>query len=346
MFFEHVKLTRNMVGDEVAKGLAKFSQNSKYQPTTFTTTHPTAPSPSATPSTSATQPSYGMPLNYFSRQTPPAHKTAMTLYTSEPIPISSIPPTSAIAGQASIVPPIVPTGADNNTATGVRHAAPHTPPTSYLNETTARIWEGVEARLRDMGLSPISHKIYQKLYPSIFDSVAYLTDWRVPDFIKFDGEGSRTMWEHVSQYLAQSGEASSIGALRVRLFSLSLTGTAFAWFSSLPAYSIYGWEPLEQKFHEHFYSGTSEAKLVDLTTIRQTHDESASDYFKRFKETKNWCFNLTISEKDLADLAFQGMCSYLKEKLEGHIYLSLTQLQQFASVQENRIKNTKEIVRP
>jgi hypothetical protein len=34
------------------------------------------------------------------------------------------------------------------------------------------------------------------------------------------------------------------------------------------------------------------------------------------------------------------------KKLEGHIYLSLTHLQQFASVQENRIKNTKENVRP
>jgi hypothetical protein len=32
MFFEHVKFTRNMVGEEIAKGLAKFSQNSKYQP--------------------------------------------------------------------------------------------------------------------------------------------------------------------------------------------------------------------------------------------------------------------------------------------------------------------------
>jgi hypothetical protein len=39
------------------------------------------------------------------------------------------------------------------------------------------------------------------------------------------------------------------------------------------------------------------------------------------------------------------MRSYLREKLEGHIYLSLTQLQQFASLQENRIKNTKEIAR-
>jgi hypothetical protein len=83
----------------------------------------------------------------------------------------------------------------------------------------------------------------------------------------------------VSQYLAQLGEASSIVALHIQLFSLSLTGTAFAWFSSLPAYSIYGWEPLEQKFHEHFYSSNSEAKLADLTSVRQARDESVLDYF-------------------------------------------------------------------
>jgi hypothetical protein len=149
-----------------------------------------------------------------------------------------------------------------------------------LNETTARIWEGVEARLRDMGLSHISHRIYQKPYPSIFDSVAYPAGWHVPDFSKFDGEGSHTTWEHVSQYLAQLGEAGSVEALRVQLFSLSLTGTTFAWFSSLLAHSIYEWEPLEQKFHEHFYSGTSEAKLADLPSVRQTCDESVSNYFK------------------------------------------------------------------
>jgi len=119
----------------------------------------------------------------------------------------------------------------------------------------------------------------------------------------------------------------TIEALRGRLFSLSLTRTAFAWFSSLTPNSIKGWEPLEHKFYEHFYSGTNEAKLLDLTSVRQTRDESVVEYFKRFKEIKNQCFNLSISEKDLVDLAFQGLRSYLREKLEGHIYLSLTQLQ-------------------
>jgi hypothetical protein len=129
IFSEHVKFTRNMVGDEVAKSLAKFSQNSKYQSTTFVTTHPTATSSLATPSTSATQPPYAMPLNYFNGQIPLAHHTSMTLYTPELVPISSIPPISAIPGQASIVQPLAPMSAASNTATRVRYAAPHSPPT-------------------------------------------------------------------------------------------------------------------------------------------------------------------------------------------------------------------------
>jgi hypothetical protein len=131
-----------------------------------------------------------------------------------------------------------------------------------------------------MRLSPINHQIYQKSYPSIFNSVAYPTGWCVPDFTKFDGEVSRTTWEDMSQYLAQLGEAGSVEALPIRLFSLSLAGIAFAWFSSFPAHSIYGWEPLEWKFYEKFYSGTSEAKLADLTLVRKTCDQSVLDCFK------------------------------------------------------------------
>jgi hypothetical protein len=40
------------------------------------------------------------------------------------------------------------------------------------------------------------------------------------------------------------GEASSVEALKVHLFSLSVTGTAFSWFSSLSPNSICSWEQL------------------------------------------------------------------------------------------------------
>jgi hypothetical protein len=60
--------------------------------------------------------------------------------------------------------------------------------------------------------------------------------------VKFNGDDSKTTWEHVSQYLAQLGEASAIEEIKVRLFSLSLTRNAFSWFVSLPVNFIRTWE--------------------------------------------------------------------------------------------------------
>ena len=97
---------------------------------------------------------------------------------------------------------------------------------------------------------------------------------------------NRSTWEHISQYVAQLGEASSNNALRVRLFSLSLTGTAFSWFSSLSPNLVRTWNELEQKFHDHFYIGENAAKLIDLTSVRLGRDESISDYFKKLKKLK------------------------------------------------------------
>ena len=74
-------------------------------------------------------------------------------------------------------------------------------------------------------------------------------------------------------------------------------------------------------------AGHDEAKLSDLTSLRQGRDESVLDYFQRFKAIKNRCFNLTISEKGLADLAYNGLRSYLKEKLEGFEFLTVNHLQ-------------------
>jgi hypothetical protein len=53
------------------------------------------------------------------------------------------------------------------------------------------------------------------------------------------------MHEHISQLLAHLGELIDREAYRVRLFSLSLIGTAFAWYTTLPPNSINSWEELE-----------------------------------------------------------------------------------------------------
>ena len=103
-----------------------------------------------------------------------------------------------------------------------------------------------------LGLDMGTSRLYQRSYADAFDLVPYLASWRVPDFIKFSGDENLSTWEHISQYIAQLGEAGSSNSSRVHLFSLSLTGTAFSWFSSLAPNSVCSWNELEQKFHDHF----------------------------------------------------------------------------------------------
>ena len=127
----------------------------------------------------------------------------------------------------------------------------------------------------------------QKPYPESFDSLPYPQGFKVPEFVKFTGEDNRTTWEHVSQFNAQLGVHGMVDHLKIRLFPLSLSGTAFSWFSALSPNSIHTWSQLEHKFHEHFYSGDNELRLSHLTSVRQKSDESVADYVRRFRDTKN-----------------------------------------------------------
>jgi hypothetical protein len=72
---------------------------------------------------------------------------------------------------------------------------------------------------------------YQKSYNHRFDTVPYPQGARIPEFSKFSGENGRSTHEHIGKFLAHLGELADGEALRVRLFSLSLTGTAFAWYA-------------------------------------------------------------------------------------------------------------------
>ena len=89
-----------------------------------------------------------------------------------------------------------------------------------------------------LGVDIGNTNLYQKLYDPEFDNFPLPRGCRMPDLIKFSGDADHTTWEHISQYTAQLGEAGAYNARKVRLFSLSLTGTAFAWFSSLAPSSI------------------------------------------------------------------------------------------------------------
>jgi hypothetical protein len=165
--------------------------------------------------------------------------------------------------------------------------------------------------------------IYQKIYPDYYDQLSYPRGYRVPAFSNFSGEDGKTKLEYVGQFILQCSVVSANDALKLRMFPLSLSDTAFTWFTSLAPNSIFTWAQLEKKFHEYFYSGNTELRLSHRTTIKQKYNESIVDYIRKFRDTRNLCFNVNIFDKDLANLAYSGFTSHLREKLESRVFLTL-----------------------
>jgi hypothetical protein len=192
-----------------------------------------------------------------------------------------------------------------------------------------------------LGVDMGNTRLYQKLYRADFDFVAFPPGWCMPDFVKFSGDDNRTTWEHISQYTAQLGEAGTFNYLKVCLFSLSLIGTAFAWFSSFAPNFVDSWDQLEQEFHDHFFSGSYHLKLTDLTSVRQSKEESVSDYLKRFKEVKNHYFNLSLIDSDLADLAARGLRPAIRDRLEGVEFHTLANVLVRGMAQELKLNKEK-----
>ena len=130
--------------------------------------------------------------------------------------------------------------------------------------------------------------------------------FKIPEFVKFTGDDSRTTLEHIGQFIIQCVEANTSDIYKLRLFSLSLSGAAFSWFISLPPNSVRTWADLEQKFHDYFFNDETELKLSHLTSVKQKIHEGVAEYIRRFRDIRNRCYSLTISDRDFADLAFAG----------------------------------------
>jgi hypothetical protein len=94
--------------------------------------------------------------------------------------------------------------------------------------------------MRDQfGIKPkVNTYSYRTPYPLAYDLISLPNRYKVPDFTKFSGQDDTSTMEHVNRFIIQCGVAASRDELRVWLFSLSLSGSAFTWFISLPLNSI------------------------------------------------------------------------------------------------------------
>ena len=80
--------------------------------------------------------------------------------------------------------------------------------------------------MRDQfGLKPKQQNLmYRTTYSAAYDQLPLLHKYKLPDFTKFSGQGEVSIVEHINRFIIQCGEAAQNNALRVCLFSMSLSG--------------------------------------------------------------------------------------------------------------------------
>ena len=130
-----------------------------------------------------------------------------------------VPPELAVLGlREALPPPVRPVVSINQTgspghATSNQHiASTLAQPNSSINleKFLAECKNNLAKMIKkNLGVD-VRGKIqsYQKLYPMSFDTVTYPAGFMLPEFLKFNGDDSKSTFEHISQYLAQLGEAN------------------------------------------------------------------------------------------------------------------------------------------
>ncbi|KAK1644975.1 hypothetical protein QYE76_062780 [Lolium multiflorum] len=156
-----------------------------------------------------------------------------------------------------------------------KHGRPSTPPRRIFRCNSY----GQQADQIGTIERPVRHDAEKKgsrlfqAVPDDYEMIPLPPKYRLPDFSKFSGSDGSSSIEHIGRYLAQLGPASVSDQLRVRLFSQSLTGSAFGWYTSLPANSIQTWKQLEEQFHMQYHSEASDSGIADLAQLRQKRGE-------------------------------------------------------------------------
>ena len=139
-------------------------------------------------------------------------------------------------------------------------------------------------------LMQIGRSEFYKPYPKMIDREnPYPRGFKILDFSLFFGEDGKSTLEHVARFTVQCGELTKYNNLyhfKLRLFSNSLTGVAFTWYTTLPRNSVQSWQEMERHFHTQFFKAEPEVFIADLSRVTQRNGETTYLFISRFKKIK------------------------------------------------------------
>ena len=66
--------------------------------------------------------------------------------------------------------------------------------------------------------------------------------------------------------------------------------------------------------------------MTDLTGLRQRNDELIVAFIQRFRDVRNRCYSLVLSDQQLAEVAFNGLLPHIKDKYASQEFESISQI--------------------
>jgi hypothetical protein len=81
--------------------------------------------------------------------------------------------------------------------------------------------------------------------------------------------------------------------------------------------------------------------LSHLVSFRLKSNEFFCKYVRRFRDTRNRCYSLTISDRGQVDLSYSGLLDIHKEKLDDQDFFDFSRFLQKAIANENLLKKSK-----
>ena len=128
--------------------------------------------------------------------------------------------------------------------------------------------------------------IYIDTRPLYLEEIArrpYLANYTFPIFSKYDGIAGNVR-EHIRWYMDALTAHSLDQELRLRVFSRSLEGRAFTWYTSLALGLVLSWNDLATQFMKKFFTLEEKHTLSDLQHEKQRVSEGLLEYICRFRD--------------------------------------------------------------
>ena len=89
---------------------------------------------------------------------------------------------------------------------------------------------------------------------------------------------------------------------KLRLFSNSLIGAAFTWYTTLPRNSIQSWQEMERQFHTQLLKAEPDVCIAELSKVTQTNGETVDLFISHFKKMRNR-FKIHLSKTEFVKMA-------------------------------------------